>query len=236
MVRIVRILLVLIVVVVLTFPNESHSGVRLADVGFEVGGAVGVVSPTEFNEYFDISDADAMTWVYGFGAATVLPLGEIFRVSIGSGYTRSQSRKGLFLDPSATMVPIPADYVVESVPLTGRVDYLATESIPIVTVGVALEMHFLTVTQRIHAQPALGFVEQSASATIPGLSGTIGIEWPLNQKIFLGLRGGYRFTEGDVPFFDRYRIPEDEKYRFDLAGPFATMLIRVHPWQRASKD
>jgi hypothetical protein len=132
------------------------------------------------------------------------------------------------------MVPTPADYVVESVPLTGSVDFLLTNSIPAVTLGAALEMHFLIVTRRIHTQPALAFAgaEQSASATIPGLSVTVGIEWPVNQTIFLGFRGGYRFAEGEVPLF---QLP-DYNYRFDLAGPFATMLIRVHPWQRVSKD
>jgi hypothetical protein len=232
MVRIVRFLLVVIVVVVLMFPNESHSGIRLADVGFQVDGAVGVESPIEFNKYFNMYDTDEMTWVSGFCAAAVLPLGELFRVSIGSGYFRTQSVEGLFRDPSATMRGAPAYYVVESVPLTGRMDYLATESIPVVTLGVAMEMHILNVTQHIPSQSGAA---QSGSTAIPGWSVNIGIEWPVSQRIFLGFGGGYRVAEGEAPY-SFYVAPSDEKDRFDLGGPFATVLIRVHPWKRVSKD
>jgi len=170
--------------------------------------------------------------------AAVLPLGELFRASIGSGYFRSQPREVSYIPPNAT-VPggYPADYVVESVPLTGRVDYLATESVPVVSLGVAVEMHILTVTRRIHTQPALenGDAERSVSATVPGWSMTVGIEWPVNQRIYFGVRGGYRFAEGEVPEVPSFESPE-QNYRFDVAGPFATVLIRVHPWHRNSKN
>lgn len=232
MVRIVRCLLILIAVVVVMFPNESHSGIRLADVGFQAGGLAEMVSPIGFDQYFNMYDTDEMTWVYGFDAAAVLPLGELFRASIGSGYFRSQRVEGLFVSPNATMPGAPAYYVVESVPLTGKVDYLATESVLVVTLGVAVEMHFLTVTQQIPSQSAAA---QSGSTTVPGWSVNIGIEWPVNQRTFLGFGGGYRFAEGEAPY-SRYMSPLDEKDRIDLSGPFATVLIRVHPWQRVSKD
>lgn len=232
-----RFFLALVVVVVLVLPRDSHSGVRFADVGFEVSGVVGDISPTDFNQIVAMSDADAVTWVYGLGAAAVLPLGARFRASVGSGYFRGESGEGtvdLFAAPLPTGVPTPIDYVVESVPLTGTVDFVLTNGSPTLTLGAALEMHFLSVTRRIHEQPALDFAgaEQSASATIPGLSVTVGVEWAVNQRIFLGFGGGYRFAEGDVPFF---QLP-DVDFRFDISGGFATMLIRVHPWQRVSKD
>jgi hypothetical protein len=124
--------------------------------------------------------------------------------------------------------------VVESVPLTGTVDFVLTNRFAALTLGTTLEMHFLSVTRRIHEQPALNFEgdESSTNATIPGLSVTVGVEWAVNQRAFLGLRGGYRFAEGDMQFPD---VP-DVDYRFDLSGGFATILIRVHPWQRASKE
>jgi hypothetical protein len=231
----VRFLLVLICVVVLAFPNESHSGARFADVGFEVSGAVGVLPPNQYQQGVDIDDADARPWVYGFGAAAVLPLGEYFRASIGSGYFRSQSREGHFIPPSEDpWLPYSADYLFESVPLTGGVDFLLTESItPAVTLGVTLETHFLTVTRRVHEQSGY---DGSASTTITGLSMDLGIEWPMNQRIFLGFGGGYRFAEGEEPNIDKFPPPGEQIYPLDLGGAFATLLIRVYPWQRVSKD
>jgi hypothetical protein len=223
--------------VVLVLPRDSYSRVRFADVGFEVSGVVGDIAPKDFNQIVAMNNADAMTWVYGFGAAAVLPFGERFRASVGSGYFRGKSGEGtvdLFAAPLPTGVPTPTDYVVESVPLTGSVDFVLTNPLTALTLGAALEMHFLSVTRRIHEQPALDFAgaEQSASATIPGLRVTVGVEWAVNQRVFLGFGGGYRFAEGDVPFF---QLP-DADFRFDLSGGFATLLIRVHPWQRVGKD
>jgi len=235
--NIVRLLLALIVVVVVMLPYGSHAGVRFADLGFEVSGMVGDISPTDFNQLLAVNDAGALTWVYGFGAAAVLPIGERFRASVGSGYTRSKSGEGaivLFAAPSPTGVPTPIDYAVKSVPLTGRVDVVFTNRPSVLTLGAVLEMNFVRVTRRIHEQPALNFSgdEDSESATIPGLSVIAGAEWPVNQWAFLGVGVGYRFAEGDVPLF---QFP-DVDYRFDLGGAFATLLIRVHPWPRVSED
>ena len=228
-----RNVLLLIVVVILAFPDESHSGVRFADVGFEIGGSVGVLSPTQFNQVTGISDADATTWVYGFGAAAVLSLGELFRASIGAGYSRSQSHEGLYIAPNATMAPAPAHYKLESVPIAGGVEFLLTESItPAVILGAAFEMHFLTVTRSVNTQPGYN---GSASTTIPGLSMNVGIEWPVNERTFLGFRGGYRFVEGEALYIDRF-APGEDSASLNLGGAFATILIRVHPWQRINKD
>lgn len=232
-----RSFLVLVVVAVLVFPQDSHSTVRFADIGFEVSGLVGDISPADFNQIVALSDADPMAVVYGVGAAALLPLGERFRVSVGSGYYRAKSGQGtfeLFDGQSPVGFPTPTDYLVESVPLTGTVDAVLTDGSPALTLGAALEMHFLSVTRTIDEQPALDFPgsEQDAKATIPGLSLTAGVEWAVGQKVSLGFAGGYRFSKGDVPFF---QFP-DLAFRFDLSGPFATVLVRVHPWQRAGKD
>ena len=64
---------------------------------------------------------------------------------------------------------------------------------------------------------------------------TVGIEWPVNQRTFLGFRGGYRFAEGEAFYIDEFP-PGENNAPLDLGGAFATILIRVHPWQRVSKD
>jgi hypothetical protein len=234
-----RFFLALIVFVVLILPHDSHSGVRFADVGFEVSGMVGAVSPTDFNQLFAERDADAVNHVYGFGAAALLPLGAGFRASVGSGYFRGESGEGtvyLYAGPAPlpSGVPTPVDFTVESVPLTGTVDFVLKNRFAAVTLGTTLEMYFLTVTRRIHEQPALEFNgdERSTNATIPGLSVTVGVEWAVNPRTYLGFRGGYRFAEGDMSFPDG---PDGDR-PFDLSGGFVTVLFRVHPWLRASVD
>jgi hypothetical protein len=232
-----RFFLPLIVFAVLVSPGESRAGIRLADIGFEVSGGVGDISPTDFNRLLAVYDAHAVTSVYGVGAAVVLPIGERFRASVGSGYFRSKGGEGTMViarAPDPTGVPTPVDFVVESVPLTGAVDFALTNGSPTVTVGAVFEMHFLTVTRDIHEQPVLGFQgdEDSEKATIPGLSVTVGVEWAVTRSIFMGGGVGYRFAKGDMPLF---QIPGAD-YPFDLGGAFATLLIRVHPWRRVSEN
>ena len=232
-----RSMLALVVVLVLLSPNDSRSAVRLADVGFEVSGLAGDISPTDLNDIIAVMGiADPMTVVYGLGAAALLPVTQRLRVSVGSGYYRAKSGEGsiqIFASPSPTGYPTTTEFQVESVPLRGMVDVTLTDRSPVLTLGAALEMHFMSLTRTIDEVPALGFPgdEQHSSANIPGLSVTAGVEWAVGQRVFMGFGGGYRFAKGDVPLF---QFPTD--IRLDLSGPFAMMLIRVHPWLIGGKD
>ena len=105
---------------------------------------------------------------------------------------------------------------------------------PTLTVGAAFEMHFISVTRRIYEQPVLDFpgAEQSATASIPGLSLMGGLEFVLSQKFLLGLSAGYRFAQGDVPYF---QFPNTD-FRLDLSGAFARLWVRVHPWHSSGEQ
>ena len=227
-----RIVTTIAMTVIAVVPELSRAESFKDNLGFELVGGMGSVSPTDVNDVVGRLGLEPIDRMYGLGVGVFHEPKAMLRVYGGLGYMRGSTSDGTvtLTDVNGAVLGT-ADYRyrTSSVPITLGIAYKAVNGLAAFLIGVSGEVHFVNLTSEIDGSGSSGNTSESNSTTALGVSGTVGAEWAVSDVVGLGLRGGYRLAEGDLTF-----PGTNEDVKVDLSGGFGALYVTFTPWRKSA--
>lgn len=207
----------------------AHADSFLNTLGFEVGGSVAAVDPSEYNEVFQRFGLESIDRTYGIGGAVFTDIGHPFRLFVGSGYVYGSTNDQPIKVTDETGAPLANttfNYATTLVPVAAGVTYLIGGPPLALTLSLAGEIQYISLTETIAATGDFEGKETSSSTTSFGASVAGGLEWQFSGHFGAGLEAGYRYASGEVS------LPEVEgsEMEMDLNGVYGALYVTILPW------
>jgi hypothetical protein len=210
--------------------NNAIPRSRFQSVGFELSGSVASMDPDDFNGVFESIGFKPIDHASGVSAGVFADLAPAIRVFGTVGFMRGATdKRRISISNAEGRVIATTDwyYSTSSIPVAIGGGYRINGDKTSLVFSLAGEVHFVTVEEKADASGEFEGNEESSQSTGFGISGTVGAEWRFSNLSSIGIRGGYRLAQADVPYPN---APSLGDMNMDLSGVFAAMYVTIQPW------
>lgn len=216
--------------------RNASAGHQFQSVGFELSGTAASISPDEFNAVFEDIGFEPIDRAYGLSVGVFADISQSLRLIGTVGYMRgSTDNEDIFVfDQEGKLIATTyCCYSTASIPVGIGCGYRFVRGGVALVLSMAGEMHIVSVKGETATSGEFEGYEERSSATGAGIRATVGAEWRVANASWIGVRGGYRLANADLPYPNAPSLGDME---MDLSGIIVAAYVTVQPWTSGSQQ